>query len=162
MSAPHAVDGDAIGRQWIESHIPHQGSMCLLDHVARWDADEIFCIARNHRDANNPLRRDGSLGIATAIEYAAQAVAVHSALLLDNGATLGSGFLTSARNVQWRHARLDNLNDDLTVQASRLSGDALTVLYAFALLAGTEKIIEGRISIFLNGEAAEKFGAFPS
>lgn len=156
-----------IDRQWIENHIPHRGSMCLLDRVERWDEAEIACIARSHKSADNPLRSSGNLGIATAIEYAAQAVAVHSALLLGDGAKLGAGFLTSARDVQWRCARLDNVDGELTVRAHRLSGNDVTVLYGFVISAAaqsadaenTEPLIDGRISIFLDSAAAQSLAA---
>lgn len=149
----------AIDHQWIEQHIPHQGLMCLLDRVEHWDEQEIHCIARSHAAADNPLRSGGTLGIATAIEYAAQAVAVHSALLIGDGGKLSEGFLTSARNVRWQRARLDDIDGELTVRANRLSGNDMTVLYAFVITAVTQSgdtvpLIEGRIGIFLNGATA--------
>ncbi|HAJ12631.1 MAG TPA: 3-hydroxylacyl-ACP dehydratase, partial [Comamonadaceae bacterium] len=27
-----------LDHRWIAAHIPHQGSMCLLDEVLTWDA----------------------------------------------------------------------------------------------------------------------------
>ncbi|MET0378806.1 MAG: hypothetical protein ABW049_07415 [Spongiibacteraceae bacterium] len=151
-----------IDRQWIERHIPHQGLMCLLDRVERWDEREIVCIAHSHARADNPLRNHGPgsgtrLGIATAIEYAAQATAVHGALLIGEDGKLSSGFLASARNVSWHHPHLDDLSDELAVHATRLSGNEMTVLYAFAIFAAARKLIDGRISIFLNRDAAPSF-----
>ena len=70
-----------LDRAWIASHIPHQGSMCLLDYVEAWDRERIRCRASSHRAADNPLRAYGRLGAACGIEYAAQAMAVHGALL---------------------------------------------------------------------------------
>ncbi len=142
-------------RQWIENHIPHQGLMCLLDRVERWDEQEIVCIARSHSRADNPLRTSESLGITAAIEYAAQAIAVHSALLIGEGNKLSSGFLTSVRYVQWHRSRLDDLGDELRVHATRVSGNEMTVLYTFAVFAGSEKLIDGRVGIFLNSDAAQ-------
>jgi len=73
---------------------------------------------------------------------------------MGDGAKLSSGFLTSARNVQWRGSWLDNVATELSIHATRLSGDAMTVLYAFEIVADTQKLIDGRISIFLNSNAA--------
>ena len=28
-----------LDHAWIPAHIPHSGSMCLLDEVAEWDAE---------------------------------------------------------------------------------------------------------------------------
>ena len=55
--------------------------MCLLDAVLDWDDARITCRATSHADPANPLRADGRLGAANGIEYAAQAMAVHGALL---------------------------------------------------------------------------------
>jgi len=70
-----------LDRAWIESRIPHHGPMCLLDEVIGWDAERITCTSSSHRSADNPLRARGRLGIACGIEYAAQAMAVHGALI---------------------------------------------------------------------------------
>jgi predicted hotdog family 3-hydroxylacyl-ACP dehydratase len=70
-----------LDRAWIESRIPHHGPMCLLDEVIGWDTERITCISGSHRSADNPLRARGRLGIACGIEYAAQAMAVHGALV---------------------------------------------------------------------------------
>jgi len=164
MSGPETISLSR-DRLWIENHIPHQGLMCLLDRVERWNEQEIVCIARTHLRADNPLRTGEHLGITAAIEYAAQATAVHSALLIGEGEKPGSGFLTSVRNVQWHRSRLNDLGDELTVHATRLSGNEMTVLYAFAIFAGSQKIIDGRVGIFLNSDAApplaDKFGRLP-
>ncbi len=55
--------------------------MCLLDAVRDWSAEAITCTATSHTDPANPLRADGRLGAANGIEYAAQAMAIHGALL---------------------------------------------------------------------------------
>lgn len=147
-----------IDRAWIERHIPHQGLMCLLDRVEHWDEQEIICIATSHVRTDNPLRCNDRLGITTAIEYAAQAAAVHSALLMAGG-KLSEGFLTSVRNVQWHSQHIDQAGDTLTVRATRLSGNDMTVLYAFVICAGTQSIIDGRFGIFLNSAAAQPLSA---
>src|SRR5262250_1492609 len=70
-----------LDHAWIEQHIPHKGRMCLLDEVLSWDAARIRCRSGSHRAADNPLRAHGRLGAACGIEYAAQAMAVHGALV---------------------------------------------------------------------------------
>ena len=123
-------------RAWIAAHIPHQGTMCLLDRVDEWDAQRIRCTATSHRDAANPLRAHGRLGAACGIEYAAQAMAVHGALTSGQQSAPRSGYLASVRNAALHVGRLDDLDDDLAIEAQRLSGDANTVLYDFTLRAG--------------------------
>lgn len=138
---------------WIAAHIPHQGSMCLLDAVEFWNDAEIVCRASSHRLWDNPLRADGCLGIANGIEYAAQAMAVHSALLESVDEPPSVGFLTIVRDVQWHRVRLDDINDDLAVRASRVFGNGAYILYSFSLHADDAVVLSGRASIVVNGRS---------
>ena len=143
---------------WIAAHIPHHGSMCLLDHVVAHDAQQVRCIARSHRFPDNPLRAHGRLAAACGIEYAAQAMAVHGALLA-TGAGPRPGFLASVRSVVLHVGRLDDIEQDLTVQALRVAGDSGTVLYDFTLHAGERLLLEGRAAIVLNVSMPDLPGA---
>src|SRR4051812_26043908 len=98
-----------LDHDWIVRHIPHQGSMCLLDSVQSWHADKIVCRASSHRLSDNPLRAFGQLGAACAIEYAAQAMAAHGALTASAASAPKAGYLVSARSVQLLVARLDDI-----------------------------------------------------
>ncbi|AVO49303.1 3-hydroxylacyl-ACP dehydratase [Melaminivora suipulveris] len=142
-----------LNHAWIAAHIPHQGSMCLLDCVVRWDAQGVLCSATSHRAADHPLRAEGQLGIAAGIEYAAQAMAVHGVLLAADGAPLGVGYLTSVRDVRLYAMRLDDQAETLQVQAQRLSGDDRLILYRFDVRAGERMLIEGRASVVLDAGA---------
>jgi predicted hotdog family 3-hydroxylacyl-ACP dehydratase len=135
---------------WIAARIPHKGNMCLLDAVLQWDTENIVCRATSHTDTNHPLRAEGSLGVANGIEYAAQAMAVHGALLAGSESAPAAGYLTSVRDVQWQAPRLDNLAPELRVQAQRLSGDHNTILYRFQLEAGGRAVLSGRASVMLD------------
>ncbi len=141
-------------RAWIAARIPHQGSMCLLDAVLRWDESSIVCRASSHTHADNPLRAEGSLGMANGIEYAAQAMAVHGALLAGSETAPAAGFLASVRDVQWHGSRLDTLPTELHVHAQRLSGDGNTLLYSFQLEAGETTVLSGRASVMLDASKA--------
>src|ERR1700679_4346194 len=83
-----------MNRAWIETRIPHQGRMCLLDQVLAWDAHHIRCRTSTHRALDNPLRSHDRLGIASGIEYAAQAMALHGALA---GAAIGANAGAASR-----------------------------------------------------------------
>ena len=85
MLKPAHLGHVPLDHAWIAAHIPHQGSMCLLDAVLRWDTQHVACSATSHGDPSNPLRQFGRLGAACGIEYAAQAMAVHGALLAEHG-----------------------------------------------------------------------------
>jgi len=143
---------------WIAAHIPHHGSMCLLDHVVDHDAQRVRCIARSHRVPDNPLRSHGRLAAACGIEYAAQAMAVHGALLAD-GAEPRPGFLASVRSAVLHVGRLDDIAQDLEVEALRVTGDSGTVLYDFTLRAGDRLLLEGRAAIVLDVAMPDLNGA---
>ena len=46
--------------------------------------------------------------------------------------------------------RLDDIAQDLDVEAVRVTGDSGTVLYDFTLRAGERLLVEGRAAIVLN------------
>lgn len=142
---------NAIDHAWIKAHIPHQGSMCLLDHVESWDEAKIVCRAVSHLSQGNPLRYRSKLGIANGVEYAAQALAVHSALLADDTPTPAAGYLASVRNVSWHTHYLDDVETELIVRAERLSVFNLMVLYSFSLHDASDRLfLSGRASVLLD------------
>ncbi len=145
-----------LDRAWIAAHIPHQGSMCLLNAVHDWAADAIACMATSHTDPANPLRAEGRLGAANGIEYAAQAMAIHGALLAGNDDQPRQGYLTSVRGVTLHVARLDDLPGKLHIRAERLSGDANNILYQFSVSHADRCLLEGRAAVVLDASALSK------
>jgi predicted hotdog family 3-hydroxylacyl-ACP dehydratase len=134
--------------------------MCLLEEVLSWDASRIRCRSTSHRAGDNPLRAHGRLGAACGIEYAAQAMAVHGALVAASAplaSTLATslrgsignavGYLASVRNVALFVERLDDLEADLIASAERITGDGRTVLYEFAVASAERPLLRGRASI---------------
>ena len=138
-----------LDRAAIAARIPHQGSMCLLDAVLAWDSGQIHCRASSHRQPDNPLRTAERLGAACGIEYAAQAMAVHGALLAPEGAPPRPGYLASVRSVQLAVDRLDDLPQDLDIVAERLSGDEHNILYHFRVEHAGDLLLSGRAAVML-------------
>ncbi|MGB4583565.1 MAG: 3-hydroxylacyl-ACP dehydratase [Rhodoferax sp.] len=131
--------------------------MCLLERVSAWDTQQIRCEASSHLASDNPLRAHGRLGAACGIEYAAQAMAVHGALLAESGAGAASlgptlGYLASVRGVTLHVDRLDDLSDALSIHAERLSGDSTTILYSFTVHAGRRLLLGGRAAVILDAQ----------
>ena len=139
-----------LDHTWIAAHIPHQGTMCLLDAVVDWSATAISCRAVSHTDPDNPLRAADRLGAASGIEYAAQAMAVHGALLAGDDGAPRQGYLTSVRGVHLHSARLDDLPGPLDIRAERLSGDGNTILYQFSVDHQGRKLLTGRAAVILD------------
>jgi predicted hotdog family 3-hydroxylacyl-ACP dehydratase len=144
--------------------------MCLLDDVLTWDARRIRCRSATHRAPDHPLRAQGRLGAACGIEYAAQAMAVHGALVAASAPLTSSmathlrgsialaalGYLASVRDVVFYVARLDDLPQDLVAAAERVTGDGRTVLYDFSLWSAEQPLLRGRASIFIDAAFAER------
>jgi predicted hotdog family 3-hydroxylacyl-ACP dehydratase len=152
LNNPRTLDREAIARR-----IPHQGSMCLLDAVLAWDQDLIRCQASSHRSPDHPLRAHGRLGAACGVEYAAQAMAVHGALVaesLDSGSASRSppraGYLAGMRGVTLHAERLDTVAGPLSIDAQRITGDDNTVLYSFTVQAGAQLLLSGRAVVVLD------------
>jgi len=79
-------------------------------------------------------------------------MAVHGALLAASDVEPRQGFLASVRGVDLRVGRLDDIADDLDVEAERLSGDENNILYRFAVSAGERLLLAGRAAVILNAE----------
>jgi predicted hotdog family 3-hydroxylacyl-ACP dehydratase len=149
-------------RAWIEAHIPHQGSMCLLDSVLECDAERVRVASGAHRSPDHPLRAHGRLGAVCAVEVAAQAMAVHGAVLAPapgSAIRQSGGHLVSLRGVRLHAARLDDISEDLIATATRLAGDERQVLYEFVVAAGARLVATGRATVVLRAEAALADGA---
>lgn len=147
-----------LSRGEIAERIPHAGRMVLLDEVVEWDDDHVVCRSDSHRNRDNPLFLSGRLSAVCAIEYAAQAMAVHGSLLgAARGASEGAsrpraGFLASVRNVRMEVARLDDVDGTLTIAATRESGDDTRVLYDFEIRTGERVLVSGRAAVVLDAE----------
>ena len=143
-----------LDHAWIARHIPHQGSICLLDCVEAWDRQRIRCRASSHRAAGNPLRAYGRLGAVCGIEYAAQAMAAHGALLAppdSSGARVG--YLVSVRGTRLQVPRLDDIAADLVVEATCITRSENNILYQFGVSAAGRALLDGRAAIVLNAGA---------
>ncbi|HLY96752.1 MAG: hydroxymyristoyl-ACP dehydratase [Sideroxydans sp.] len=136
--------------------IPHTGNMCLLDGVLECDAQHIRCVSSTHRDLDNPMRSGDTLPALCGIEYAAQAMAVHGAWDAKFDKKPRAGYLAALRDVACHTMRLDDLGDDLVIDAEKVMGDEARVIYQFDIHAGTTKIMSGRATVVLD---ADKVGA---
>ena len=149
LSAPAPLFDHA----WIAARLPHAGAMCLLDGVLGWDDAQVLCRTDNQRRLDHPLRQFGRLGAACGIEYAAQAMAVHGALLASAHGPMRSGMLVSARRVELHVARLDDIQGPLLVRAQRLQAGDELLMYGFSVHAGERLLLQGRASVLLGPPA---------
>ena len=123
-----------LDQAWIAAHIPHRGTMCLLDEVVSWDEARIACRASSHRAPDHPLRTHGRLGAACGIGTRRQR----------------AGYLVSARGVELYATRLDDIAADLIVEADCIMNQANNVLYAFSIRAQDRILLQGRAAVVLD------------
>ncbi len=142
-----------LNHAWIAAHIPHQYDMCLLEQVVMWDTVQIHCMANSHALPHNPLRSRGQLSSACGIEYAAQAMAIHGALLAPSDSLHPrAGFLISVRGTTLHTPRLDNISADLDIVATCIHSSADNILYQFTVHAAGQLLLDGRAAVILNAE----------
>jgi len=141
-------------REQIAGLIPHGDAMCLLDGVVQWDAEQILCTSCSHRATGNPLRVAGRLPALCAIEYAAQAMAVHGGLAGKVGGRPRAGYLASLRDVGCSRESLDGLEGDLFVEARQVAGDGVHVIYQFWLRVGEVQVLHGQAMVVLDTSGA--------
>jgi predicted hotdog family 3-hydroxylacyl-ACP dehydratase len=145
----------------IAARVPHKGAMCLLDRVESWSEENISAIA-NIQIESNPLAIAGKLDSTAAIEYAAQAMAVHGALLSEVAAAQGKpqrkplmGFLASVRSIVCHQPWLvgtHGLNTLMSISATRTAGTESPVSYDFSVSTGDVVYVTGKATVVLNFE----------
>jgi len=140
----------SLDRAALAARLPHRGPMCLLDQVLDWAPNRIWCRTWTHRDPANPLRSAGRLHAVCAIEYAAQAMAVHGALQAAAGAVAPRpGMIGAVRDLRLEVARLDAIDGPLEISAEQLLADDAYAVYGFELTGAAQRLVSGRISLAL-------------
>lgn len=144
------LDGPDIYRR-----IPHAGAMCLLAAVREWDASGIVCTAHSHAQADHPLREDGRLSSMHAIEYAAQAAALHASLA---GETFKTGearkllraYIAALHAVDLCSHSLDHdemIRNPLEIRAQLTAAGATAARYGFSVVCGAVCIARGTMTV---------------
>ncbi len=137
-----------IGRDELAALIPHKGTMCLLDEVVHWDRQCIECVSFSHRREDNPLRYEGRIDAVHAVEYGAQAMAVHGGLLArEQGRSLKPGYIAALRDINISRSRLDSIAEPLQVSARQLMAAGGNLVYRFEVRAGEELVASGRVTV---------------
>jgi len=136
-----------LTREGIAALLPHSGAMVLLERVTAWDGDRIACGTASHRALDNPLRRCDRLSALCGIEYAAQAMALHGALVA--GTASRQGLLASLRAIKVHAQRLDDIPGELTIAADCRLRQAAGFIYGFSLRGGGALLLEGQAAVVL-------------
>lgn len=134
-----------LDRAHIECCVPHSGAMLLLDSVTEWDSDHIVCSAPAP-GAAHPLARDGGLSAIAAIEYGAQAAAVHG-YLVEQPVVPRSGMLAKLSDVHISLSRVPRDRGALRINARLLSRLTLGCLYEFEIASAGQRVAHGRLMV---------------
>jgi predicted hotdog family 3-hydroxylacyl-ACP dehydratase len=135
----------------IAARVPHHGAMCLLHTLHESSDTHVLCSTMSHHAADNPLRSASGLLSCNAIEYAAQAMALHGAMTAAADGPPRGGRLASVRGVKLRVPRLDEIDGPLFVHAERVAGDAGQAMYQFKLFDQHQlPLVQGRATVLLN------------
>ncbi len=137
----------------IETLLPHAGRMRLIDRVVSHDENHIICESDSHRAPDHPLAENGALSIVCGLEYGAQAMAIHGALLAAHAPPteegVRHGYLVAASDLQWSVERLDTCAVPLTIEATSEFRSDQQVAYRFELRARGEIVLSGRAGVLL-------------
>lgn len=131
-------------------HLPHAGQMQLIDAVDAWDEQSIRCTTRSHLISDNPLRDAGKLPASSAIEYAAQTLALHGVTkkhaegLLDSS---NKAFVVSAKGLHFQNIDLASIDQALTIYATVLIGNAQSAVYSVQVCAGEHCLLRGDLGV---------------
>ena len=135
----------------IAARVPHSGTMCLLHALHESSDTHVLCSTTSHHAADNPLRSASGLLACNAIEYAAQAMALHGAMTAAADAPPQGGRLASVRGIKLHTERLDTIDGPLFVHAERLAGDSGQAMYQFTVRDQRQRaLVEGRATVLLS------------
>ena len=141
-----------IDQARIRELIPHAGSMCLIESVTTWDDSHIECRASNHADLKHPLRHQGRLSAVHLVEYAAQAAAIHGALVSTHDKAQAPGMLVALRDCEMLRDTIEQLSAPLTVSARRQLANSEGLIYQFEVTTADRAMLaRGRLSVMLAG-----------
>ena len=131
-----------LDRAAIEGLVPHAGTMCLIDEVERVDATRIVCVSRQHLWMDN-----GRLSAVHAIEFAAQAAALHGALCLSTHSPPRAGMLVSVRGCRLHVGTLDEAVGALRFEARRTAAATSLASYEFDVSSQGGRVADGRLGV---------------
>ena len=116
-----------MNRTQIAELMPHKGDMMLLDKLISWSEDQISCLGWTPGLELHPLREDvsgkPSLPAFNALEYAAQAIALHGILKGQVGETgPRSAFIAGLQELSWSQRDLLDKDWPLILKGEAIGG----------------------------------------
>ncbi len=144
MVAPPLPD-----RATIASLIPHQGNMCLIDEVLRWDAQCIHAKSTTLHQRFNPLLHNGELHCVVLVEYAAQVAAVHAALAGTGMNRERAAVVGAVKQLQLHTPLVSPVLTEITLEAHCILNNSDGAIYQLAALGEGEVLMQARVVLVL-------------
>ena len=136
-----------LDRTALAGLLPHSGSMVLIDNVVAWSEKKLVCETRRHLDASFPLKEYDVVPASAGIELAAQAMAIHVALVRDDGPK--QGLLTHVKNICFGNSSLNDASDLLTIEVRADRIGIRGCSYSFEIKSGGAACLNGRVGVVL-------------
>jgi predicted hotdog family 3-hydroxylacyl-ACP dehydratase len=129
--------------------IPHSGKMCLIDSVDRWDSESIICTTKTHQNKDNPLLFNGILPVSALIEYGAQAMAIHGAIIAkESEEKMQEGYLAALKDVNFfNNLDINTISSSLIIEATRKFASQGNMIYEFLITSSGDRLISGRATV---------------
>jgi len=125
--------------------------MCLVDEVVEWDRNSVRCRASNHRQAGNPLRVGDELPAICALEYAAQAFALHGLLVAEEFGEQAPDssrvFVAFIKELDLHVMRLDDCDGDLRIHGQVVFRQSGSAVYRFEIRDVTRLLVSGQVGL---------------
>lgn len=134
-----------LSKQEISSLLPHGENLCLLDQIESWDAKTLIASTTSHTKTNNPFYRDGALPAVAMVEYAAQATAVHAALIASGPP--GLRLIGALRNNHLPACPLSEFAQPIVVEVCIQLSSSQGAVYTFCASHLHEQIGSGRMTL---------------
>jgi predicted hotdog family 3-hydroxylacyl-ACP dehydratase len=136
--------GKKINKAEIETLIPHQGIMCLIDQVDSWGQETLICRSHSHLNPENPLRMNDQLSSIHLLEYGAQSIAIHGGLLRK---AKRPGFLAAIRHAEFFIDRIDNLDAEIIINTKAEVKTDTGAVYEFVITADSQTLLTSRATV---------------
>ena len=133
-----------LNRAQIAALIPHGNAMCMLDEVVSWSAEQIHCRSCDFANSDNPLFENGQLETVLLLEYAAQAAAVHAALLQSTLGESRPAYIGAVKNVELLKPVSDNYTA-IEIEAHCLLNNSSGAIYEVVAQQHGDILIRGRL-----------------
>lgn len=131
----------------ISQLIPHTGNMVLLDEITHWNSDSITAKVLAKSLLDNPLIEESdnnTFNSLLLIEYAAQAAAVHAALLASGLGEQRPAYIGATKNIIMQQKTVEP-TCPITIDAEMLLANANGAIYQIECLQNQTTVISAKL-----------------